>query len=44
MLDGEKEPMGICFADADEMRQLFKKGVDKIDPKTACTRLSKECL
>lgn len=44
VLDGEEEPMGICFADASEMRAMFKKDVDKLDPKVACRRLSKECL
>lgn len=44
VLDDEEEPMGICFADASEMRAMFKKDVDKLDPKAACRRLSKECL
>lgn len=44
VLDEEEDPMGICFADADDMREMFNKDVDKLDPKAVCRRLSKECI
>lgn len=43
VLDGEEEPLGICFADSADMRKIFPKGVET-NPKEICDRLSKECL
>jgi hypothetical protein len=44
ILDGEEDPLGICFAESVDMRKLFPaKGIET-NPKDICIGLTQECL
>ena len=44
ILDGENEPVGICFADSKDVREMFNKDIESLNEKMVCERLAKECM
>lgn len=43
LLDGEAEPVAMCFADPKDVKKIFKGDLTDHAPKDIATRLAKEC-
>lgn len=44
VLDGEDEPLAICFAEPKDVKKIFGKDWAKTKPKVFAERLAKECM
>lgn len=43
IVDGNEEPVGVCFADPKDVKKLFKGDLTDHSPKDIAERLAKEC-